>query len=87
MTNFTPLIVRLLWSEHNLFANMNQMLDDVNHITDADPNGALQIIANQWQQLDQNFVIPDLPKPDQIVLVGMGGSALGGLANNNMAGA
>ena len=56
------------------------MLDDVNVLKQRDPQGALAVAANLWKQATYDAVIED-PENDgrdikNIVVVGMGGSAL-----------
>lgn len=53
------------------------MLDDKQYVSRLDKSGALGVIAGQPQQLKQEFTIDIKPfKPTNIVLCGMGGSAL-----------
>lgn len=55
------------------------MLDDLSMIHERDAQDALGIAEKQWQQLSQEYVLPESFKPDgirSVVLAGMGGSAL-----------
>lgn len=56
------------------------MLDDLKVIHERDAQDALGIAEKQWQQVEQNYEIPDLNgEYDNVVLAGMGGSALSAL--------
>ena len=55
------------------------MLDNQNYIRTHDPDDSLGVVAAQLQQLQQEAGSLDLNPPQQIVFVGMGGSALGAL--------
>jgi glucose/mannose-6-phosphate isomerase len=58
------------------------MLDDSNFITSKDPDSALTVAAGQWEQTRFDaLVVGELPVgvPNNIVVSGMGGSALGAL--------
>lgn len=56
------------------------MLDDLKLIHEKDAQDALGIAEKQWQQLEYNFVVPNIANNvDNIVFAGMGGSALGAL--------
>lgn len=53
------------------------MLDDLVVIHEKDAQDALGIVEKQWQQLEQEFNMPELQfAPENIVFAGMGGSAL-----------
>ena len=53
------------------------MLDDNSYISRFDANDALGVTMGQWQQLEQEFTVPDLAfDVKNIVFAGMGGSAL-----------
>lgn len=54
------------------------MLDDLKLIHDRDKEDALGVVEKQWQQLqyDYNVTLPNLSNIKNIVLAGMGGSAL-----------
>lgn len=55
------------------------MLDDLKYIHQRDGQDALGIAEKQWQQLQQKYEVelPDVGHIDNVVLAGMGGSALG----------
>ena len=55
------------------------MLDNQNYLKAHDPDGALEVVSTQWQQLAHEFAPLGLDQAQQIVFVGMGGSALGAL--------
>lgn len=55
---------------------MKSKLDDQNFIQNLDPDGALQIAADSYQQLGHTFEAHDIKRPQNVVLAGMGGSAL-----------
>jgi len=59
------------------------MLDDINIIKQRDPNGALDIVKNQYQQAGYNVEVKNAEHDDRpiqnIVIAGMGGSALAAL--------
>lgn len=59
------------------------MLDDQNIISQRDPQGALEIAANQWQQAKWEAEVSNPEHDDRpiknIVIAGMGGSALAAL--------
>lgn len=57
------------------------MLDDLKYIHERDAQDALGIAEKQWQQLEQVFTLTWQPKEtvNNVVLAGMGGSALAGL--------
>src|SRR5687767_14611501 len=56
------------------------MLDDLDYIARFDSDNALAVVAGQPQQLTYNdFKLPQLKPFEQVVLTGMGGSALAGL--------
>src|SRR3989337_2565543 len=57
------------------------MLDDLKYIHQRDAQDALGIAEKQWQQLQHDYNVQlSLPKPiNNIVLAGMGGSALPGV--------
>jgi len=55
------------------------MLDDQNYLNNLDPKGALDVAASQASQLAVKFDVTQLRQPKNIVLAGMGGSALSGL--------
>lgn len=57
------------------------MLDDLKYIHSKDPQDALGLAEKQWQQLEHEFPVPDLRKPNKIVFAGMGGSALEALVS------
>jgi glucose/mannose-6-phosphate isomerase len=54
------------------------MLDDLKMIHDRDAQDALGVAEKQWQQLTHDFQVqlPDMPGIQNVVLAGMGGSAL-----------
>ena len=53
------------------------MLDDLEYINRFDSNNALEVIANQYIQLEEKYDVPIQRLPvDSIVFSGMGGSAL-----------
>lgn len=57
------------------------MLDDLRKIHERDPQDALGVAEKQWQQLEQDFTCDVKPREfANIVVSGMGGSALSGLA-------
>ncbi|HYG84316.1 MAG TPA: bifunctional phosphoglucose/phosphomannose isomerase [Verrucomicrobiae bacterium] len=62
------------------------MLDDLNVISQRDPKNALGVAAEEWQQLTAEAIVENQPAnftPAQIVIAGMGGSALAaGMAKN-----
>ena len=65
------------------------MLDDLKLIHEKDAQDALGIAEKQWQQLEYNFEIDgDLPigEISNIVVAGMGGSALAGLLITSLPG-
>jgi glucose/mannose-6-phosphate isomerase len=57
------------------------MLDDLKMIHDRDAQDALGVADKQWQQLQYKFdvAVPDLSDIQNIVLAGMGGSAIPGV--------
>ncbi len=59
------------------------MLDDLNVLAQRDPNGALAVAASQWQQAEYEVAINDEThdgRPlENVVIAGMGGSALAAL--------
>lgn len=59
------------------------MLDDINVINQRDPNGALEIVKNQYQQADFKVRLENTENDGRqianIVVAGMGGSALAAL--------
>lgn len=57
------------------------MLDDLQVIKQKDPQDALGNVAGQWKQLQQTYDVSFKPKDEirNVVLAGMGGSALGGV--------
>lgn len=56
------------------------MLDDLKYIHQRDGQDALGVAEKQWQQLQYKFEIPQITGEfENIVLAGMGGSALGGV--------
>lgn len=58
------------------------MLDDLSYIHQRDVSDSLGIVEKQWQQLQQEFELPEPIRFDdviQIVFAGMGGSAIAGL--------
>lgn len=59
------------------------MLDDANVIQQRDPEGALGIAADQWQQVKYDAIVEDGDHDGRdvtkVVITGMGGSALAGL--------
>lgn len=59
------------------------MLDDANVVRQRDPEGALGIAAEQWQQVHYDAVLKnsdhDAREITKVVIAGMGGSALAGL--------
>ncbi|MCA9348721.1 bifunctional phosphoglucose/phosphomannose isomerase [Candidatus Saccharibacteria bacterium] len=57
------------------------MLDDLKYIHTKDSGDALGMAEKQWQQLEHEFPVPDLNKPDKVVFAGMGGSALEALVS------
>lgn len=61
------------------------MLDDLKYIHDRDAQDALGVAAKQWQQLGQQYdVAVNVTKPIlNVVLAGMGGSALPGVFLNS----
>lgn len=60
------------------------MLDDLKYIHEKDAQDALGIAEKQWQQLQHFFDIPDLDyKVENIVVGGMGGSALAALISQS----
>lgn len=62
------------------------MLDDLNYIAQIDADNALAVVAGQSEQLlysDFKFKPPKLGEINNIVLIGMGGSALAGLLFKN----
>jgi glucose/mannose-6-phosphate isomerase len=54
------------------------MLDDLKMIHERDAHEALGVAEKQWQQLTHDYAVdlPDLPDIENVVLAGMGGSAL-----------
>lgn len=54
------------------------MLDDLKYIHEKDAQDALGVAERQWQQLQQHYDAPTIGKRDfaNVVVVGMGGSAL-----------
>jgi glucose/mannose-6-phosphate isomerase len=54
------------------------MLDDAKYISQHDKHGALDVISGQAAQLRQqyDFAVPNITDPHNIVVAGMGGSAL-----------
>lgn len=59
---------------------INRMLDDLKYIHNRDGQDALGIAQKQWQQLVQEFSLQLEPRSfDNIILAGMGGSALAAL--------
>lgn len=53
------------------------MLDDLKYIHERDGQDALGLAEKQWQQLQHEFEIPEIEgKFDNVVVAGMGGSAL-----------
>lgn len=65
------------------------MLDDLKMIHERDAQDALGVAEKQYQQLEQEFVLPESFRPDHVsnvVLAGMGGSALYGLMANGWPG-
>ena len=68
---------------------MSSMLDDLKMIHERDAQDALGVAEKQYQQLDQEFVLPESFRPGEVknvVLAGMGGSALYGLMANGWPG-
>lgn len=63
------------------------MLDDFNLIAQRDPQGALEVAANQWNQANVDIEIVDGShdgrEVKQVVIAGMGGSALSALLAKN----
>ncbi len=57
------------------------MLDDLKFVHEKDPQDALGVIEKQWQQVSHDFGVSFTPKGDiqNVVLSGMGGSALPGV--------
>lgn len=59
------------------------MLDDLNVIKHRDPNGALEIACSQFEQADFNVVVHNVENDNRpinnVVVAGMGGSALAAL--------
>ncbi len=63
------------------------MLDDLKYIHEKDAQDALGIAEKQWQQLQQEYDIPELEyKVENIVVGGMGGSALAALVSQSWPG-
>lgn len=64
------------------------MLDDQNFLKHKDPAKTLEIAKNLWQQLEHQFEfnLQNSFKPQNIVYVGMGGSALAGLISQTWPG-
>ncbi len=63
------------------------MLDDLKYIHEKDTQDALGIAEKQWQQLEQNYDIPKLDfSLENIVVGGMGGSALAALVSTSWPG-
>jgi glucose/mannose-6-phosphate isomerase len=63
------------------------VLDDPNIIKQRDPQDALGIAANQWQQLAQTYSLTIQPlKVANVVFAGMGGSALAALLSKTWPG-
>lgn len=65
------------------------MLDDLKMIHERDAQDALGVAEKQYEQLDQEFSLPEWFRPGEIknvVLAGMGGSALYGLFANGWPG-
>ena len=63
------------------------MLDDLKYIHERDAQDALGVAEKQWQQLRYEFQVPSSNvQVDNIVLAGMGGSALAGLVAQNWLG-
>lgn len=63
------------------------MLDDLKYIHEKDAQDALGIAEKQWQQLQQSYDIPELKYEVQnIVVGGMGGSALAALVSQSWPG-
>lgn len=57
------------------------MLDDLKFIHEKDPQDALGVVEKQWQQLEHQFDVTFAPSNEirNVVLAGMGGSALPGV--------
>ncbi len=63
------------------------MLDDLRKIHERDPQDALGVAEKQWQQLEQDFVCDVQAREfTNVVLGGMGGSALSGLVAHDWLG-
>jgi glucose/mannose-6-phosphate isomerase len=63
------------------------MLDDLQKIHTGDPQDALGIAARQWQQLEEEFELTAEPRVfKNVVLAGMGGSALSALISRSWPG-
>ncbi|MBI3624332.1 bifunctional phosphoglucose/phosphomannose isomerase, partial [Candidatus Saccharibacteria bacterium] len=64
------------------------MLDDLKYIHQRDVSDALGVAEKQWQQLQQQFDVRVAPQQsvDNVVLAGMGGSALPGVILNSWPG-
>lgn len=60
------------------------MLDDLKYIHSRDKSDALGVAAKQWQQLQQEYTIPDIPGTfENVIHSGMGGSALWALVSSS----
>jgi glucose/mannose-6-phosphate isomerase len=63
------------------------MLDDLKYIHDKDTYDALGTVSKQWQQLQQNYELPEINQHfDNVVHAGMGGSALWALVGQSWPG-
>lgn len=64
------------------------MLDDLKYIHEKDKDDALGVVGDQWEQLQHNFGVQFEPKTEikNVVLGGMGGSALYALFLNSWPG-
>lgn len=63
------------------------MLDDLKYIHNKDACDALGIAANQWQQLETIFELPELNfEAENVIFAGMGGSALWALLSQTWPG-
>lgn len=64
------------------------MLDDLKYINERDAQDALGIAEKEWQQLTYDFKVSFSPKAEikNVILTGMGGSALPGLFLNSWPG-
>lgn len=62
------------------------MLDDLKYIHQRDSQDALGVAAKEWQELSLSYDFPSLSRPESVVFMGMGGSALAALLSKTWPG-